>query len=336
MAHPELRILLEKLRSTYDSLLNFKPLVPSPPILDSSVAADPAEDGQWLQPENIPGLKKLREALKVDIDTLHKAGAARPSHSVACFLADPACARAPPVSIHAPYLLAVYDELLCAPAPVVAVFKFVQLDPAERRERGEKRAPTAKVDVVVANGRRWIRINTIKNAGLLAEFREMDSYLTDSESDSDDPERRPSLAPTEFDNSILQMGRALVDAARANPVDSVDGLQVPRVTMRLTRLDPAPLRADGAPNDPRIARTVQCLRDMGVEVELGERRECEIPVPRPHAPSAAPVCLVPTRQINLDLSVLVALVSDLTHAPPPASAEEATARFLPPQRYRDW
>lgn len=82
MAHPELHLLLEKLRSTYESLLNFKPLVSSPPILDSSVA-DPADDGQWLQPEPIPGLKKLREALKFDIDTLHKAGAARQSHSIA-------------------------------------------------------------------------------------------------------------------------------------------------------------------------------------------------------------------------------------------------------------
>ncbi|KAJ7211392.1 hypothetical protein GGX14DRAFT_624640 [Mycena pura] len=86
----------------------------------------------------------------------------------------------------------------------------------------------------------------------------MDSYLTDL--------GRPGVQAESCAD-----GRALVDAAHANLVDGGHGLQVPSVTMRLTRLDPAPLRADGAPNDPH-ARTVQCLRDMGVDVELGERR----------------------------------------------------------------
>lgn len=178
----------------------------------------------------------------------------------------------------------------------------------------------------------------IKNAGILAELREIDSYLTDSdsESDSDDPDYRPSLAQTEFDNSILQMGRVLLEAANANPIAGVDGPEIPRVTLRLTRLDVSPFRANGEANDPRIAHTVQCLRDMGIDIELGERLETEVLPPIPRAPVAPPIPLQPTRQINLDLSVLVALVSDLTHSSLPSSVEEASARFLPPQRYREW
>jgi hypothetical protein len=53
--------------------LNFKPLAGVPPILDSSIDADPNDDGQWLRHENIPGLKKLRESIKFDIDILEKA-----------------------------------------------------------------------------------------------------------------------------------------------------------------------------------------------------------------------------------------------------------------------
>ncbi|KAJ7508446.1 hypothetical protein B0H11DRAFT_2304424 [Mycena galericulata] len=326
--HPELHLLHKKLQNVFDALLNFRPLAASPPILDSSVDADPHDDGQWLRHENIPGLKKLRESIKFDIDILHK------------FLSDPASEHEQPISTHAPYLLAVYHEILCAPPSIVSVFKFLQLNPsdgADRRERKGRRPPSTKVDVVADNGRRWIRINTIKNAGILAELREIDSYLTDSESDSDDPDHRPSLAQTEFDNSILQMGRVLMEAANANPVDGLDGPEVPRVTMRLTRLDTSPFRANGEPNDPRIAHTVQCLRDMGVDVELGERLESEIPIPKLIAsPAPSPIALEPTRQINLDLSVLVALVSDLTHSPLPSSIQEATTRFLPPQRYREW
>ncbi|KAK7063653.1 hypothetical protein R3P38DRAFT_2756529 [Favolaschia claudopus] len=241
------------------------------------------------------------------------------------------------VSTHAPYLVSVYHEILSAPPPVVSVFKFLQLNgPAtdRRHQKGAKRPPSTKVDVVADNGRRWIRINTIKNAGILAELREIDSYLTDSESDldSDDPDYRPSLAQTEFDNSILQMGRGLIEAANANPI----GGEPPRVTLRLTRLDLSPFRANGEPNDHRIAHTVQCLRDMGIDVELGERQERDIPLSLLKSPTPPQGPLQPTRQINLDLSVLLALVSDVTHSPLPSSVEEATTRFLPPQQYRDW
>ncbi|KAJ7083409.1 hypothetical protein B0H15DRAFT_425746 [Mycena belliarum] len=325
--HAELRSLYKKLQSVYDALLNFRPLADSPPILDSSVDADPNDDGQWLRHENIPGIKKLRESIKFDIDLLEK------------FLSDPASDHEPPISTHAPYLLAVYSEILCAPPSLVSVFKFLHLNPSDgqdRRERKGRRAPSTKVDVVADGGRRWIRINTIKNAGIQAELREIDSYLTDSESDSDDPDRRPSLAQTEFDNSILQMGRALIEAANSNPVEGLNGLEPPRVTLRLTRLDVSPRRPNGEPNDPRIAHTVQLLRDMGVDIELGERPENEIPIPNKTSSSSSTIPLEPTRQINLDLSVLVALVSDLTHSPLPSSVEEAHARFLPPQRYREW
>ncbi|KAF8204190.1 hypothetical protein K438DRAFT_1428468, partial [Mycena galopus ATCC 62051] len=331
----ELHSLHKKLRNIYDALLNFKPLAGVPPILDSSIDGDPNDDGQWLRHENIPGIKKLRESIKFDIDILDKA----------CLVS----LRSSPVAYaveghtHAPYLVSVYDEILAAPPPIVSVFKFLQLNPSEgtdrRSQKGARRPPSTKVDVVAENGRRWIRINTIKNAGILAELREIDSYLTDSDSDSDsdDPDYRPSLAQTEFDNSILQMSRVLLEAANANPIEGVNGPEIPRVTLRLTRLDTSPFRANGEPNDPRIAHTVQCVRDMGIDVELGERPESEIPIPRLLKTPAPPsVQLQPTRQINLDLSVLVALVSDLTHSPLPASVEEATARFLPPQQYREW
>ncbi|KAJ6520492.1 hypothetical protein C8R45DRAFT_955347 [Mycena sanguinolenta] len=329
LAHPELHGLHKKLRNVYDALLNFRPLAGVPPILDSSIDADPNDDGQWLRHENIPGIKKLRESIKFDIDILDK------------FLSDPASEHEQPISTHAPYLVSVYHEILAAPPPIVSVFKFLQLNPCEgadrRNQKGARRPPSTKVDVVAENGRRWIRINTIKNAGILAELRENDSYLTDSDSDSDpdDPDYRPSIAPTEL--SILQMGRTLIEAANANPVEGINGPEIPRVTIRLTRLDTSPCRANGEPNDPRIAHAVQCLRDIGIDVELGERPESEIPIPLLQPPAPPPtIHLQPTRQVNLDLSVLVALVSDLTHSPLPASVEEATARFLPPQQYREW
>jgi hypothetical protein len=76
---------------------------------------------------------------------------------------------------------------------------------------------------------------------------------------------------------------------------------------------------------------------MGIETELGERRPEELPAPViVTPPSAPPTPLEPTLNINLDLSVLIALISDLTHAPLPKTAEEINARFIPPHAYREW
>ncbi|KAJ7704315.1 hypothetical protein B0H17DRAFT_1126681 [Mycena rosella] len=303
-AHPELHLLKSSLRSIHESLADFRPLAPRPPILDSSTdfesGADSTDDAQWLQQENIPGLKQLRDALKIDLDVLER------------FLNDPDCANLAPLSTNAPYLIAVYHEVLCAPQPIVSIFKSF---PPAPTVLAQKTIPV-KVDVVADSGRRWIRVNTIKNARLMAEFREIDSYLTDSDSDDTDG---PTLAQTEFDNSVLRMGRGLVAAAaHAHPTDA------PQVTMRLTRLREST-------TDPRIAQTLAGLRALGIDVQLGDRPPSALPAPpRPLTPAP----LAPTAHINLDLSVLIALVSDLTHAPLPPSVAAAQRRFVPATQAR--
>ncbi|KAJ7757003.1 hypothetical protein B0H16DRAFT_1721469 [Mycena metata] len=314
--HPELHPLKSTLRSIHESLANFRPLALRPPILDSSTEAltnQESEDAQWLQQEKIPGLKQLCDSVRLDLEVLER------------FLDDPDSANLPPLSTNAPYLIAVWNEVLSAPPSIVSIlrsFSFISGAP-------QKTIPV-KVDVVANSGRQWIRVNTIKNTRILAEFREIDSYLTDSE-DEDDSEQGPTLAQTEFDNSVLRMGRSLVAAAKANPIDTATGPQPPSVTIRLTRLNPS----EPGEDDPRIAQTIECLGAMGIDVELGERAGVEIPAPY-HAPQAfALTQLIPTTNINLDLSVLIALVSDLTHAPLPASVEEAHSRFAAPPHPRE-
>ncbi|KAG5644668.1 hypothetical protein DXG03_007967 [Asterophora parasitica] len=328
--HPALQHLRLKLKDIYEAISNYQPSTSRPPILDSSldIATETNEDGQWLQQDNIQGLRKLRDSVKIDLDVLEK------------FLDDPQCAYLPPLSTNAPYLIAVWNEVLCAPAPVDSVFKSIPLagPVVDPRQRGTQRPPAVKVDVVANNGKYWIRINTIKNSRMLAEFREIDSYLTDSDDSTYDTmeDARPTLAQAQFDNSVLQMGRSLVAAAQANPIEGT--AEIPRIMIRLTRLDPAP--PEKSNNDPRIARTLRLLEEMGVSVELGERQEGELPIPAPpNLPSSSPSSpspLYPTAHVNLDLSVLIALISDLTHAPLPATVDEANRRFIPPQSYCEW
>lgn len=226
--------------------------------------------------------------------------------------------------------------MLRASPSIDSIFKSMPLaakDHFEQRHRGTPRPPGVKVDVIAEHGRRWIRVNTVKNARLLAEFREIDSYLTDSEDEAyeESEDARPTLAQKEFDNSVLRMGRSLIAAAIFNPIEG--SMEVPRITLRLTRLDPSP--NNDKENDSRISQTIRCLQDMGITVELGERQREELPTPVTVKPSP-PVPLEPTIHLNLDLSVLIALISDLTHSPLPKTVEEANARFIPPKAHSEW
>lgn len=74
MAHPELQHIRQQLLQIHDHILNFKPLTARPPILDSSYefTNEATEENQWLHQENIPGLKKLKESIRVDLGVLDK------------------------------------------------------------------------------------------------------------------------------------------------------------------------------------------------------------------------------------------------------------------------
>ncbi|KAI0717893.1 hypothetical protein C8T65DRAFT_707031 [Cerioporus squamosus] len=319
--HPELHNLRSQLREIYNAMATFgsAQLAAKPPILDSSIdlSRDGSEEFHSHQ-DAVHGLRALRDAVRRDLDVLEK------------FLNDPECASTPALSTNAPYLISVWNEVLHASPPIVTIMRtFLEGEqPAHVPRRGSRKPPGVKVDVVAEGGRRWIRVNTTKNSRLLAEFREIDSYMTESEDDEDDGIGRPSLAPKEFDNSILRVGRSLLDAARRNPVPGTD--MPPSVTLRLTRLDPS--QADKKEYDPRIAQTIDMLRDMGIDVQLGERDPTQLPKVSP-----APVRrLEPTVRVNLDLSILIALVSDITHSPLPTSPAEADARYVPSAHYREW
>jgi len=74
---------------------------------------------------------------------------------------------------------------------------------------------------------------------------------------------------------------------------------------------------------------------MGLSIKLGERAAIrQLVDSAPVLPS--PPVLIPTLQINLDLSILIALVSDLTHAPLPESVDAAHERFIPSAAYVEW
>lgn len=122
-----------------------------------------------------------------------------------------------------------------------------------------------------------------------------------------------------LDNSVYETGRILSLAAQQSSIDT--GF-TPTVHLRLSRLA-------NHSGDKRILHTIEKLRALGVVVTLGTK---EVQVPT-HPPN--PTSFYMPQNINLDLSLLIALVTDITHAPLPTSREEAEERFRP-QTERSW
>ncbi|KAI0795766.1 hypothetical protein C8Q75DRAFT_747316 [Abortiporus biennis] len=319
---PDFQAQRLKLQEILQSISTFGPGLVKPPMIDSSMEQSGESSSQPAQQEPIPGLRSFRDTVKRDLEVLER------------FLDDAERPSLPSLSANAPYLISVWNEVLLAPPPITTIWPtFSETgDSNKQRKRGHPK-DCVKIDVVADSGRRWIRVNSVKNSRMLAEFREIDSYDTDSE---DDQERSsgdygPSLAQTEFDNSLLCMGRSLLNAARLNPIPG--SAEPPSITLRLTRLDPCP--SDAREHDPRIAQTIKQLRDMGIDVQIGERDPSiisELIMPKPITPRR----LQSTTKINLDLSILIALVSDLTHSSLPTTAEEADTRFTPSEHYVEW
>lgn len=161
----------------------------------------------------------------------------------------------------------------------------------------------------------------------MAEFREQDSYVnSDYDSDSEyeaGPDGVPTPrtgSPTPLTNSLITQARTLVEATAI--FRRPDGLPRPRVGFVLNRMS-----AEDTYADPRIEETFRVIRDMGVDLVLGDQ-------PRP----ASSLNLgrekervwrepIPTRNVLLDLSVLVALCCDSTHHPLPVDEDELESRF---------
>lgn len=160
----------------------------------------------------------------------------------------------------------------------------------------------------------------------MAEFREQDSYVnSDYDSDSDfecDQDVQTRQQHQGLTNSLIKQARVLADAA--SQFRRPQGLPQPRVRFVLTRLSSEPLGGGDYP-DARIGQTFQAIRDMGVDLVLADQLPRNLPGPSSSSPTRKQV--LPTRNVVLDLSVLVALCCDSTHHLLPSTEQELEARF---------
>jgi len=159
-----------------------------------------------------------------------------------------------------------------------------------------------------------VLMRRIKEARLLAEFREQDSYINsdyDSDSDLDDTSQN-DRGPPALTNSLITQATTLMNAAKA--FERPASLPQPRIRFVLNRME------DKTYPEPRINETFRIIREMGVDLVLGKQSRPEVLEHVYQDP-------VPASNILLDLSVLVALCCDSAHHPLPKNDYELEARF---------
>ena len=139
---------------------------------------------------------------------------------------------------------------------------------------------------------------------VLAELAELDSLLTSSE-DEDDFNNNDIEYPIP---TLLKLGNELSEASLNNPIHG----QRPEVHLYLSRLQD--LNNEEKIPDPRIKAQIQALESYGILVHFG--------IPEKHNDNVNthknPIkSLKPTIDINLDVSILIALISLTTHTKSP-------------------
>ncbi|KAG8972903.1 hypothetical protein FRC05_009457 [Tulasnella sp. 425] len=295
MADPQHWNELLSQRNQLSEALESLPLVllkvPRPPIINLVSPADEPVDDDNIN--SVPGLRGFEGNIEKEIDALDKARRT---------------------------LISVGQNF---PVPKPLSRNNVE---KTQHKRKESTVPV-KVDIVSDEGTTWIRVNTIKNSRLKAEFNEIDAY-TDSE--NEDSDENDHVAATERpdwrNNSVIRMATSLLAAATAHPIPGTT--RPPVVYLRLTRLRPDA-------TEPRIAQTIEEVERMGIRLWKGEREAIPSNPSPPGPTSFVQTEPIPTIDINLDLSLLVAIVSDITHAPTPSDPEEAKERYKPLVR-RPW
>lgn len=170
----------------------------------------------------------------------------------------------------------------------------------------KKNRSAALVDIVAEEGREWIRVSTISEKRLLFDIAKL-GWCNDSDSDEEMPDvQQPENWEDEDDEDqvdIVKSARELARAARANPICG----RQPRVRFVLTRIVSGKMK--------EIDNIIDKIRATGADVQCVN--ESSLTLPLEHV---LPNLLVDrsralSETLNIDCTVLLALISDISHKP---------------------
>jgi hypothetical protein len=206
-------------------------------------------------------------------------------------------------------------------------------------QKGKTQAKTAAlVDIVAEEGMEWIRVSTVSEKRILFDLAKL-GWMNDSDSDSGSDDdllnARAEIEDDEDDEDqvdVVRHARELARAARANPVRG----RPPKVHFVLTRVTTG--------KTPAIDTIINKIRATGATVQCGENIPPAVPIHE-----VLPQMLIDRSRtlsdtLNIDCTILLALISDISHQPCPILdwypgevqaqiQEEAEEHLLPTHLY---
>jgi hypothetical protein len=168
----------------------------------------------------------------------------------------------------------------------------------------------ALVDIVADEGREWIRVSTVSEKRIIFDLAKL-GWVNDSDSDDDDMPNTSTRSTDWQDEDdedqvdVVRNARELARAAQANPVRG----RPPKVRFVLTRIVSGKMK--------EVDTIIAKIRATGAIVECAE----DIPPAQPLQAVLDDLLVDRTRALsdtlNIDCTVLLALVSDISHKPCP-------------------
>ena len=167
----------------------------------------------------------------------------------------------------------------------------------------------ALVDIVADEGREWIRVSTVSEKRIIFDLAKL-GWVNDS--DSEDDMLNTSTRPTDWQDEddedqvdVVRNARELARAAQANPVRG----RPPKVRFVLTRIVAGKMK--------EVDTIIAKIRATGAIVQCAE----DIPPAQPLQAVLDDLLVDRTRALsdtlNIDCTILLALVSDISHKPCP-------------------
>lgn len=177
----------------------------------------------------------------------------------------------------------------------------------DRRIRDSKKAAEkrcALVDIVAHDGEEWIKVSTITGARLSLEIAKAKWEAAESSSEDEDQENNNNTSD-EDDTDRIELVRVADDLLRASQAHRIH-YKHPKIRFVLPKIPSSP------PSE--LLPVLERIRSTGAVIDLGNQyssdgllKEGVFPrlLPSPHPPL--------TDTLNIDCTILLALVSDLSH-----------------------
>ena len=217
-------------------------------------------------------------------------------------------------SSNLPFYNAIWDAAKSAKALVTFHKRFYWEERLTRQTKRTSQKRAALVDIVTENGEEWIKVSTVTEERLLRELAKARWEIADSSAEEDrTDDDKPTTSVSGNDRScddeydrmeIVRMATDLERASRANRIH----YEQPRVRIILSKISDT-YSAELIPLFERIRSKGATIDTMPDVLAKSDRLEHNV-FPQ-MLPSPYPAL---TQTVNIDCTILLALVSDLSYA----------------------